>query len=99
MSMEDKLGELLLDWDKRRQQGEEVSADTICEDCPELVPTLRRHIAELKATDWMFEPDDDEDDDFLSLPDFQTALIHRDDTAEISTSLSFDEFLTFRTVV
>ena len=93
MSMEDRLSELLVDWDESRQQGEELSADTICEDCPELVPALRRQIAELKATDWMFEPDDDEDDDFLSWPDLQTALIDRDDTAEISTSLSFDEFV------
>jgi len=91
--MEDKLGELLVDWDESRQQGEELSADTICEDCPELVPALRRQIAELKATDWMFEPDDDEDDDFLSWPDLQTALIDRDDTAAISTSLSSEEFV------
>ncbi len=41
---EDRLGELLLQWDELRRQGRDVSAGELCADCPELVDELRRRI-------------------------------------------------------
>ena len=91
MNVEDRVSELLVDWDMRRQEGEEVSAAVICRDCPEFVDDLQSQIDELKATDWMCG-DDEGDDDFLSLPDFHTESTKQDDAVEMTTSLSLDEF-------
>jgi tRNA A-37 threonylcarbamoyl transferase component Bud32 len=67
MSTDDKLYDLVAEWDQKRQQGEELPAAALCTDCPELIPALEERIASVKGTDWLMEPDD-ESDDFLSLP-------------------------------
>jgi len=89
---DDQLYDLVIEWDQRRQLGEEVDADVLCQDQPELVEELKARIASVRATDWMFEPDDDEDDDFLSVPDFAGIPKNSDETQLPSTTLTVEEF-------
>lgn len=94
MSMDnkrDQLEELLVDWGLQRQQGNELSAEELCQDNPELVPELSKLIVNLKEMDWL-EEDDDSDDDFLNLPDFSTVSGHADETRLPECKLSLDEF-------
>jgi len=65
---EDKIIDLLVQWDQRRQQGEIVSAQDMCRDCPELADELERRIADLMKTDWLVDADEEQEEDFLSLP-------------------------------
>lgn len=71
MYMPDQLEELLVDWGLARQQGNELSAEELCQDHPELIPELSRLIEEIKSTDWL-ESAEESSDDFLQLPDFST---------------------------
>lgn len=41
------VDELLLDWQGLRDQGNEISPDELCADCPELLPKLRERIGAL----------------------------------------------------
>ncbi len=59
---DDRIQELLERWDALRHQGEPLSAEELCEDCPELVDEVRRRIEALKATNWLDKPVDDIDD-------------------------------------
>jgi serine/threonine-protein kinase len=43
-----RLQELLLEWEERREAGQPVSAEDLCADCPDLLPELRRRIAQLE---------------------------------------------------
>src|SRR4051794_16749874 len=45
----DLLGERLLAWQDRRQQGRPGAAEDLCADCPELVEPLRQQIRALEA--------------------------------------------------
>ena len=49
MNRETQLGELLLQWEERGQQGETVAADDLCENSPELREDLHQRIEALKA--------------------------------------------------
>ena len=89
---DDHLYDLVIEWDERRQLGEEVSPELLCEDQPELLDELKESIASVIASDWMFDSDDDEDDDFLSLPDFATVMVQADETQLPSSTLSVQEF-------
>lgn len=53
---EDRLADLLVRWEERREQGQEVSAQELCRDCPELAQELDRRITALKATAWLDKP-------------------------------------------
>lgn len=68
MSHQELLEERLVDWNLKRQQGQEVSAEDLCEDHPELVAELSELISRLKQMDWL-EADASSDDHFLQLPD------------------------------
>ncbi len=46
-----RLGDLLLRWEESCDKGQEVSAEELCADCPELVAELRRRIQVLKEMD------------------------------------------------
>ncbi len=46
-----RVGELLIEWEERRERGEEVAPAVLCEDCPELIEELENQIRELKAWD------------------------------------------------
>ncbi len=53
---DDRIQELLERWDDLRQQGEELSVEELCRDCPELADEVRRRIEALKATNWLEKP-------------------------------------------
>ena len=89
---DDYLYDLVIEWDERRQRGEEVSPELLCEDRPDLLPELEDRIVSVRETDWMFDSDADEDDDFLSLPDFATVMKHSDETQLPSSTLSVQDF-------
>lgn len=92
---DDHLYDLVIQWDQRRQLGEEVSPEDLCADQPELLDELKSCISDVQMTDWAFEPDDDEDDDdFLSLPDFDTIMKNADETQLPAVTLSIEEFTT-----
>jgi serine/threonine-protein kinase len=55
---EDRLSELLLQWEERHDRGEEVSAEELCKDCPDLIGVLRSHLSVLKQMDWLKRPAD-----------------------------------------
>lgn len=50
---EERLAELLLQWEEILEQGRDVSADELCRESPELIEELSRRIAALKAVDWV----------------------------------------------
>src|SRR5438132_654477 len=49
MSAEPRLSELLMAWEDARTRGQEVPAEDLCRDCPELTPTLEHHIRALRS--------------------------------------------------
>jgi len=48
-TVEERLSELLLRWDKLRRCGESVSPEDLCSNCPELLAGLKRRIEVLEA--------------------------------------------------
>ena len=65
---EERLAELLLQWEEILEQGRDVSAEELCRECPELVQELSQRIAALKAIDWVNKTDTDNGDDSPSAP-------------------------------
>ena len=59
MTDAERIAELLLEWEDRREHGTDVSAEELCRDCPHLLPMLTRRINALKATSWLTRGDDD----------------------------------------
>jgi serine/threonine-protein kinase len=49
MSNEDAISELLLQWEERRQQGETLTAEELCRDCPEYAQVVRERLGALQA--------------------------------------------------
>jgi serine/threonine protein kinase len=49
MTSAERIRELLLHWDDLREQGQRVSAEVLCQDCPDLVEDVRRQIQALEA--------------------------------------------------
>lgn len=45
----DQLGDLLLRWEELHEQGQTITPEELCRDCPELLPKLQHHIQALKA--------------------------------------------------
>src|SRR5438034_5555985 len=45
----DRISDLLLRWDDLREQGQDVAAEELCRDCPELTVEVRRRIEALRA--------------------------------------------------
>jgi hypothetical protein len=56
MTPEDRIQELLEKWDDLRKLGQELSAEELCQDCPELLDEVRKRIEALKATNWLDKP-------------------------------------------
>src|SRR5215472_14202738 len=44
MAVDDRLVELLLRWEELRDQGQLISAEELCRDCPELLEEVRRRL-------------------------------------------------------
>lgn len=91
MDKQDQLEDLLVKWGMERQQGNELTAEEVCKDYPDLTQDLSPLIKDIKATDWL-EVDDDSDDDFLTLPDFSTISTQADETRLPECNLNLDEF-------
>lgn len=91
MNRQDQLEELLVDWELQRQHGNELSAYDLCKEHPDLSEELSRLIDDFKATDWL-EEDDDSDEDFLHLPDFSMISNHVEETPLPESNVSVDEF-------
>jgi hypothetical protein len=51
----DRLNELLLEWEERRDGGQPVSAEELCRDTPELLPQLKARIQALESMDGMLD--------------------------------------------
>jgi formylglycine-generating enzyme required for sulfatase activity/tRNA A-37 threonylcarbamoyl transferase component Bud32 len=49
MPSQTRVSELLLRWEERREQGQPISPEDLCRDCPEQLPELRRLIQALEA--------------------------------------------------
>jgi serine/threonine-protein kinase len=49
MTNTERISDLLLRWDDLREQGQSVSAEELCRDCPELLDEVRRQIQALEA--------------------------------------------------
>lgn len=55
-----KLDDLLLRWEERRRQGQAISAEELCRDCPELLAELNWHIQALQFMDSVLETTQEE---------------------------------------
>src|SRR2546421_236094 len=49
MTVEPRLSDLLLAWEEARSRGQQVSAEELCRDWPELTPALEQHIRALRS--------------------------------------------------
>lgn len=54
---DETLTALLLQWEESWDQGQDIPAETLCAECPELVEHARGRIAALKQMAWMTKPD------------------------------------------
>lgn len=61
-SDEDRLAELLIQWEEILESGRDVSASELCHDCPHLIEQLSQRIKALKGTAWMDKPVGNSDD-------------------------------------
>ena len=52
----EKVEQLLARWDELREQGQEVSAEELAADSPELLDELKAQVQRLKAMDWLDRP-------------------------------------------
>ena len=53
---DDRLSDLLLQWEERYEEGEDVPAQELCQHCPRLAAPLAEAIADLKPTIWLNHP-------------------------------------------
>ncbi len=56
MALDDRLSDLLVDWEQSQRDGRETTPEELCRDAPDLLPVVRESIDSLKATRWMFAP-------------------------------------------
>jgi WD40 repeat protein/tRNA A-37 threonylcarbamoyl transferase component Bud32 len=49
MSVEERLADLLVRWEEQKEQGQPVTPEELCRDCPELLDELRRRIQALES--------------------------------------------------
>ena len=55
LSTEDRVNDLLLQWEELRDAGQEIRVDELCDSCPELAEEVERRIRALGAMDDVFE--------------------------------------------
>jgi serine/threonine protein kinase len=56
MPDDDKLVDLLVQWEDLHEQGKEATAEELCRDCPELVQPLKERIQALQKIAWIKKP-------------------------------------------
>ena len=88
---EEKLVELLVRRDDLLEQGHDATPEEVCVECPELIEEYKARVESLKRTDFLFETDNDEDDESLTLPETRTAQLRESELP--STLLSIEQFL------
>lgn len=62
MTEDEKISDLLLQWEEAQERGEDLAAETLCADCTELIEPVRKRIAALQRMGWMTRPRSDEPD-------------------------------------
>ena len=88
MSDDTRIDDLLLQWDDLRRSGEEVTADELAADCPELIEPLRQRISAIQAMDWLDSEAGGDDRTHL------TSLVADQASVELpDASLSSDDLL------
>jgi serine/threonine protein kinase len=50
---QDRIAELLLQWEEAWESGQDVSVESLCQDRPDLIGVLEKRIKALKATAWV----------------------------------------------
>lgn len=60
MTDEDRIADLLIEWEEGHERGTDRSAEQLCRDCPHLAPDVARRIHALKVTSWLAKGDDHE---------------------------------------
>jgi hypothetical protein len=53
---DEPLWDALARWEQLYQEGQDVPAEELCRDCPDLLDHLQARIAMLKRTAWMTKP-------------------------------------------
>ena len=56
MTDDNKIADLLLTWEERRERGHVVTAEELCRESPELLDTVRERIRLLENAGWLREP-------------------------------------------
>src|SRR5580700_6176200 len=59
MTDDGRLDDLLLAWEERLEQGEDLPAEELCQKCPELTVALAKRIWALKKVAWVKTPSGD----------------------------------------
>src|SRR5262245_16949067 len=90
MSNPSKLGALIDHWERSRELGQDLPAEELCRDCPELLEELRHKIHALMAAQWSDETVDHEDPGLLSL--LRTDQADDDDHPRRTGPLTVEEF-------
>jgi len=90
MAVDDRLSDLLVDWEQGHRAGCEPTLEELCRDAPELLPVVRESIDSLKATAWMLEPDELEGASFAGSLHTSRAALH--DTELPASHLTAAEF-------
>jgi serine/threonine protein kinase len=57
-----RLWDMLARWEERFRQGEDIPAQELCRDFPELLDDLKHHIQALKGMEWLLRPVGAEED-------------------------------------
>jgi len=55
MMGDDRIADLLIEWEEIQEQDREISAEQLCQDCPQLIEELEKQIKALKATAWLLK--------------------------------------------
>ena len=65
---DEKLWDLLALWEEKYRQGQDVPADELCRECPELTEEVATSITSLKRMDWLLKPEEEDDPAPAKLP-------------------------------
>ena len=55
MINDDRIADLLIEWEEMLEQGQKVSAEQLCQDCPQLIEEMEKRIEALRATAWLLK--------------------------------------------
>lgn len=61
VSNEEKINDLLLQWEEAHERGEDLDAQTLCAEHTEFIEIIQKRIAALRRMDWMIGPQSNTD--------------------------------------